>query len=522
MASIVDRVRAFFAQPTTEKAAQTKAPYATVVRTQLYTGQSTLRRSARLLRNFADRSEALRTAINWRKQQISEAKFRIIRIDDPTKPPNPKVVKEITTLMRTVNTKRESLRSLFDQVIEDLLILDAGCIEKEKTVGGKIVSLWGVDGATIAPDPSWDGRVAKAVRYRQFIDGKLIAELRNDQLIYMMQNPTTHRILGWSPVETLVNIIEAELYGEKYDFEALRNAAPPGILDIGRNLSDAQVTAFREYYQSEIAGTPDIAIFGGGDAGQGAGVTFTRFGFSPKDMDRAAYKSWLINKIAFVMQIDKTVFGLVDDVNRSTSQTMSDRTDQGFVSLARLVAEYYTREIVWEIDENHGFEFPDLVSRDELKQAKIDQIYMQIGVTFPNEVRARRGEDVVPWGDVPFSAVATPAAGDIGEPDGEPKPGADDPDVVDDDAPKKPGDDEAQQKRLAQLPTIDRAILRATAAQLRYKARPTPTNLAEWEAADAAVERLKEVAARTLPFAATAMRSETQRLNDTYLNSFMP
>lgn len=407
MPSLYDRVRGMFSVPTA-KAAKTQAPYATsVARMRLVSGYEHGRRSARLLRNFADRSEALRTAINWRKQQVSQANWHIVRTDDPKKAPNPKVEAAIRSLFNIVNSKRESMRSLLDMIVEDILILDAGCIEKEFTFGGQVKYLWAVDGATIAPDPNWDGREQNAIRYRQWIEGRLITELRNDQMIYMMQNPSTHRVFGWSPVETLVNVIEAELYGEKYDYELLRKAAPPGILDLGGGLQDEQVTAFREYWKSEIEGTGDTPIMGGGDPGR-KGLVWEKFGWSPAEMQRDAYKSWLINKIAFVFQIDKTIFGLVDDVNRSSAKTMSERTDQGFVTLARLVSEYFTREIVWHFDENHGFEFTDLTLRDPLTQAKIDQIYSQIGVVTPNELRAERfGTDPVEWGDAPYNSQSS-------------------------------------------------------------------------------------------------------------------
>lgn len=505
MASIVDRVRSWFG---TSKAAQTQAPYATTIRSQLVTSQTYLRRSSRLLRNFADRNEALRTAINWRKQQVSESKWRVVRVDNPKAPPKKSVVAEVTQLLTTVNTKRESLRSLLDQVIEDTLVLDAGCIEKEKTVGGKIMALWGVDGATIAPDPSWDGRQAKAIRYRQWLDGRLVAELRNDQMLYMMQNPSTHRVLGWSQVETLVNVIEAELYGERYDFDMLKNAAPPGILDLGRGLSDTQVVAFREYYHNEISGTPDIAIFGGGEPGQGAGINFSKFGFSPKDMDRASYKQWLINKIAFVMQIDKTVLGLVDDVNRSTSKTMSTRTDQGFIALANLIAEYITRELVWEIDENHGFEFTDLVTRDPIQQAKIDQIYMQIGVTFPNEIRAREGEDPVEWGDIPWPDTITAQTEDPADPEPEAEPA------------QSPGKDDAKAGKAVRLSAIDRAATHERLAAQRYRASATIANLENWEAAIEAHCELREAAKRPVPFG--AKRSAIAKPKLGYLSSSAP
>jgi hypothetical protein len=433
MPSITDRVRAFLDVFT--KGAQTQAPYArSIGGFRVSTHEQRSPAGARMLRNFADSSEAVRTAINWRKQQVAQAEWRIVRVDDPKRAPDPSVVKAVNQLFRYVNPKNESFRSLMDMVVEDLLVLDAGCIEIERTLGApskntgcSIAGLYGVDGATIQPDPSWDGSDPKATRYRQIISGKTVAELRNDQLIYMMQTPTTHRLLGLSPVETLVRTIESALFGERYASELLRHAAPPGMLYLGGGLSDPQIAAFRSYYTEEVAGKGVMPIGGGGT---GPGPSFIKFAWSPAEMLFGEYRQWLIGIIAFVFQIDKTIYGVVDDVNRSTSKTMSARTDQGFISLARLFQEYLTREIVASIDPDHGLEFLDLVSTDPLVQAKIYQVYAQIGVMTPNEIRADGlGLDPVEWGDAPYnsggSATPDPLSSDDPELDDPAAPEAD-------------------------------------------------------------------------------------------------
>jgi hypothetical protein len=521
MPSIVERIRSFVEMAT--KSAQTQAPYASAVGSMtIFTAhQRGVPAGRRMLRDFADTSEPVRTAINWRKQQVAQSRSRIVRVDDPRKPPDPRVVKAAAQLFNYINPKGESFRSLMDQVVEDLIVLDAGCIEIEQTIGGKpnpntgcaIAALWAVDGGTIAPDPTWDGRDQKAIRYRQWIDGKLVAELRNDQLVYMMQTPTTHRLLGLSQVEILVRAIEASLFGEKYASELLRQAAPPGMLYLGGGLSDQQIQAFRAYYQSEVAGKGRMAIGGGGT---GPPPEFVKFAWAPKDLLFDEYRQWLINMIAFVFQIDKTIFGLVDDVNRSTSKTMSARTDQGFVSLARLVAEYVTREIISKIDPDHGFEFLDLVVTDPLVQAKIDQVYGSIGVLTPNEIRAERfGLDPVEWGDAPYNAAGSPTPDPLSE------------DQPEDGETSTPSNDETQQQdggKKHAVPaiapgkptTLSRARSAQNAARLRYLAHPTVSNAEAWERAH---DDVAEVAKRGRPFGATAAPAATPQTKSGYLGS---
>ncbi len=150
------------------------------------------KRSAKLLRHWAEINEFVRVAINRRKKQIAMAKWKVVRIDDPKASPDPRVEKTVRELFNSVNKKGESFRALMEQVVEDVLVLDAGCIFKHMTLGGDIYELLAVDGATIVPDPNYTGDEPNAIRYRQFIGGVLTAELTNDQLLYIMANPRTH------------------------------------------------------------------------------------------------------------------------------------------------------------------------------------------------------------------------------------------------------------------------------------------------------------------------------------------
>ncbi len=384
-----------------QKARKTQALYASALRTNITPG--TPKRGAKLLRNFAENNEWLRGAINRRKHTLGRARFHIVRTDDPKKPPNPKVVAKVNDLFKNVNKERESFRSLIDKVVEDFIVLDAGCIEKVRTAGGEISELYAVDGASIAVNPRWTAANESEPRYYQYDQNRQIAALKNADLIYMMANPRTHSPIGWSPVETLVRTIEASLYADSYDFEMLKQNAPEGLLDLGRGVPSEQVTEFREYYSNEIQGTKDLAIWGGGgDDSVGGGPKFIQFKGTDSS-GRQAYKTWLVTMIAFVLEMDKTAFNLTDTANRASASVTSAKTDEGLVGLATIVQEFIEREIVWEIDENHGFEFTDIITRDEIAQSKIDAAYLQAGVVTVNEIRAREGQDAVPWGDKPFA-----------------------------------------------------------------------------------------------------------------------
>jgi hypothetical protein len=105
--------------------------------------------------------------------------------------------------------------------------------------------------------------------------------------------------------------------------------------------------------------------------------------------------------------MDLLAFNLSESIHKSIGGNLQAKTDQGLIGLAHVIESFITREIMWEIDptHRHGFQFLDLTPADALQKAKIRQLYMQIGVTFPNEIRAEDGQDPVPWGDIPYPVV---------------------------------------------------------------------------------------------------------------------
>jgi len=378
-------------------------------------GRSTHRRSAEMLRRWADTNEWVRIAINRRKRQISQARWKIVRLDDPQRPPDPRVVDAIGSLLRFVNPKRESLRSLFDMVLEDLLVLDAGTIEKSKTLGGTITAIFAVDGATIVPDETWTGDVPRAIRYRQYVDSRLTASFRNDELVYMMNTPRSFSEIGWSPVESLARSIESDLYGDDYDYDMLRQTAPAGLLDIG-SAPPKDVEAFREYYESELEGQRRVGIIGGAGVDAAGNptersATWINLQHSSKDLERQAYRTWIATKVAAAFELDLGVFNLTANLHKDTGGHQQALTDEGHRSLGRLVEEFFTREIVWEFDENHGFVLSDLNARDAMAQADLDAKSVAMGALVPNEIRAREGLEAVAWGDAPWIAGRGPWTG---------------------------------------------------------------------------------------------------------------
>ena len=362
------------------------------------------KRSVRQLRKWSRTNPWIRAAINLRRGQVSRAKWDIVGLDSNGVPDQFKV-EFIKSKLREPNQRGDSWRSFIEPVVEDLLVLDQGCIEVEMNVGARlglkadpIANLWGKDGGAIAFDPAWDGSDMQKPRYFEYnSEGKLIAQYKTDELVAMIANPVTYSPLGLSPLEVLAETIEADLAAASYNAKNVMQAAPPGIIDLGEGIRAEQVDAFKSYWEAEISGQAQVAIVGGGK-----GVKWTPLGASNRDMQFMEWQVYLARKICAVFGVQPQDIGISFDVNKSTAEVGAAFTaDNGIAPLLDLIAEYITREIVWRYDKSLRFAYTEL---GRSSQSAMAEYYKAALSGMPwlrlNDALRERGQDGIgEWGE---------------------------------------------------------------------------------------------------------------------------
>jgi phage portal protein BeeE len=354
--------------------------------------------------------------------------------------------KRITELLEEPNAKNDSFRGFLEPILEDILVLDAGCVEKVRAVNNQVSELWPVDGGQIRVNALWDGD-ASDPRYYWYPDGQERAAYLNDELIYMMMNPSTHRVIGLSPLETLKLTIDAELNSSDYNRRQVTEAAPDGLLNLGEGAKPEDVNAFKSYWAAEVAGKGALGIIGGTKA-----PSFLSFNRSNRDMQFMEWNIYLVRKIAAVFGISPQDLGITFEVNRSTAEVQMQNTeDRGLRPLMALVQDYITREIVWDPafggkENGLAFKFLALNLKESRAQAEVNKLALA-GFPWktPNEARKDDGREplgpeydelfmITPTGAVRLADVPTarevlntqrnprPDSGGTGAPDATPKP----------------------------------------------------------------------------------------------------
>ena len=352
--------------------------------------------NVKLFRHWSEHSELVRGAIDIRRGQVAVAEWDILPAD-PEKNYSKALQAQIRALFDAPNPMRNSFRNFTEPIVEDVLVLDAGCLEKVRNMRGQIAELWYVDGGEVKVAKYWDGEDDVA-RYFWYPDGQVRASWLNDDFVYIMSRPGTNRVVGLSSMEVLKLTIDAELGSSAYNSRQVQSAAPDGMLDLGEGVRGDQVEKFKSYWLAEIAGKGAMAIIGGS-----RGAKFVPFRQSNRDMQFSEWQDYLLRKTALVFGLDPTALNAVTNVNRATAGVFQENTeDRGLRPLLGLVGDYYTREIVWDKgfggpDNNLKFAFTKLNQKETLDNAKVQTT--QTGgmpVRAVNELRKKDGLE--PWG----------------------------------------------------------------------------------------------------------------------------
>jgi len=350
------------------------------------------------LRLVARHDAIVRISVNVIKKSVSQAEWSIVPKKD--KPVNKAQVDRATDLFETVNTGGENLRQILDMVLEDLLVLDAGVIEKVYNAEGDIVELNAVDGATIRPKMDKFGNVDPEHAYVQVIADKVVAEFKKDELIYMVQSPQSDISLygyGMSPIESILLQVQAALNADLYNAEMFsKDNIPPGMLDLG-DMSQTEAQQFIALWNATVINNTQKLKFlwGGGEKNTKKYIPFNQ---NNKDMQFVEYTDWLSRIKLATYGLTGLDANITQDVNRSTSQSQESITSsRGVRTIFRLVEEYINAQILKPMGMDEiQFVFQKALTTDEKKkQAEIDKIYVEAGIIDPAEIAIREGFEVV-------------------------------------------------------------------------------------------------------------------------------
>jgi hypothetical protein len=376
------------------------------------------------LRALADSYDVLRLVIETRKDQVERLRWNI----------RPKLA--AGRAAKTMNDPRiASLEAFFRKpdgqhrwgtwlrmLLEDLFVIDAPALYKARTVGGELLALEPVDGATIKVLIDDQGRspTSPDPAFQQVLHGVPKADFSRDELIYLPRNPRTNRLYGLSPVEQIVTTVNIALRRQVAQLQYFTEGnMPEALIGVPQGWTMEQIAEFQDYWDTILTG----------NSAERRHAKFVPSDFRYQPMREPPLKDefdeWLARIVCYAFSASPAPFSRM--MNRATADNAQEMAlDEGLGPIMLWIKCLVDQVIEEDFAcPDLEFEWLDEKSDDVMRQAQITDMKVKAGLKTINEARAESGDDPIAGGDTPLiytggavtlASVLNPAPAPTAEP----------------------------------------------------------------------------------------------------------
>jgi HK97 family phage portal protein len=355
------------------------------------------------LRALSENHDITRLAIETRKDQIEKLNWSIRPRNE--RKPGPDAAERIARLTEFWRKPdcEQPFSTWLRELLEDLLVLDAPCLELRRNRAGDIIGLDVVDGATIKVLIDDTGRRPQppAPAYEQIIHGRPWRLLTSNDLLYLPRNKRPHKAYGFGPCEQIVVTINIGLRRQMMQLQHFTDGnVPPGLLNAPDGWNADQIRQFQEWFDSILAG----------NTGSRTRLIWAPTGAKYQAFKEAPYKDefdeWLARIVCYAFSLPPTAF--TPQVNRATAQSAQETAlEEGLAPLTGWV-----KRLVDTVIQDHmghadlEFAWANARPTNPKDQASILDTYVKDGLYTLNEARDVLGLAPVEGGDRPMLQTA--------------------------------------------------------------------------------------------------------------------
>ncbi len=353
------------------------------------------------LRAMADSYDLLRLVIETRKDQLKRLTWEV----RPKNRFSKKNVDDQVKKARDFLEKPDGFHTFSEwlgMVLEDLFVIDAPTLYRQRTRGGRLIAVHPIDGQRIKPVIDNFGRTPLPykqgkktiypVAYQHILKGYPAIDYSVRDIIYKPRNVRNFTPYGFSPVESIITTVNIALRRQAYTLSYFSEGSiPDSLIGVPESWSPQQIEAYQGYWDTYFEGDGAHrrkAKFVPG----GVAKTFIQ----TKEPDlKGEFDDWLSRIVCFAFSVSPQA--LIKSLNRASSDTQKAMAEEeGLVPIMQWVKELIDI-ILKELDvPDVEFVFSGENAIDESAQAVILDGQVKLGIKSINEARIQNGDDPFP------------------------------------------------------------------------------------------------------------------------------
>lgn len=331
-----------------------------------------------------------RACIDFRSTQITQLGWTI-----KSREGSKQADEEIINFFRSIGGRR--FRYFVDSCLDDLLVLDAVAIYKERNRRGDIVGFLPIDAATIRVIVDESGRIPDPPEpaYEQVVRGEVVARLTKDELYYDMLNPRTYSPYGLAPLESLIIQVATALRIDDYNLSYLTEGnIPEGFIFLPESVASSvqEIEQWQRWFDAFVSG--DLGMMRRLKALPGE-ARYQEIK-KPDDMDFKQFQLFLLTATCAAFGVPPYNIGVTESVYKVSGEVQIELgRDRGLRPLANFFKELFDQMLVDLGHDDLEFIWTTLEAKDRKIEAEIARQMIPIGAMSVDEWRISEGKEPI-------------------------------------------------------------------------------------------------------------------------------
>ena len=278
---------------------------------------STPKPTERVLREFS-RSAIPHRAISLVRDGVLAQNWRVVPAKAGDGRTYKQAIRAIENIIKHPN-ETDDYRTFWGQIVNETLIGDNGAAEIVFTgESSQPMKLYPVNGFSLEYCHGFFENPQQP-RFCQRRNQYAPVYLYDQDVLYIQHNKTTDSAFGLSPLESAFSQLWALKNAENYAGKQASSAIARNALNLGENVSEQDLRAFRKYFSEEVEGSGKTPIIGGTK-----GASSLKIG---AEGDSELFLEWqkhLITIVALSFGIDPKKLGQGSNTDRSTVEEQNE------------------------------------------------------------------------------------------------------------------------------------------------------------------------------------------------------
>lgn len=309
------------------------------------------------------------------------------------------------------------------KVWTDYEVMGNGYIEIGRTIDGTIGYIGHIPASTIRIRKNRDGyvqMVGNSAKFFRNFGEDASDPIGNDpqpnEIIHVKKYSPSNQFYGVPDIVAAQQAIAGNEFAARFNLDYFENKAVPRYVIIvkGAHFSTQGEQNLLEFFETGLKGRNHRTIY----VPLPADTAESKASFEMKPVEAGTQDSSFVNyrrgNLSDILMAHRVPVTKVASAETSVGLAAARDMDKNFKEQVcrpeQKMFEKKINKIIGEITDIFRLKLNELSLTDEDTQSKVDERYLRLGAVTVNEVRARRGESPVSWGDERAQVAATAIA----------------------------------------------------------------------------------------------------------------